>query len=208
MSAHVSDPDLVVLHTLRCSGAGSAERLAALVAPLIPDDAESLLLHLAAHGLAAYSGGPFGGWSLTEAGRDADAQRIARELDHAGARDDVQAAYDDFVGLNTRTLDICGDWQIRSSGPPMVLNDHTDRVHDGRVLARLAAVDAEVQPLCAALAARLHRFSHYGPGLRSALDRARQGELDMVTDTLDSYHGLWFRLHEDLLTTLGISREA
>ena len=197
-----------MLHTLRCSGAGSAERLAALVAPLIADDAESLLLGLAAQGLAAHSGGPFGGWSLTEAGRNADAQRIALELDRVGARDDVQAAYDDFVGLNTTTLNICGDWQIRSAGPPMVLNDHTDRVHDGRVLARLAAVDAEVQPLCARLGARLQRFSHYGPGLRSALERARQGEAAMVTDALDSYHGLWFRLHEDLLTTLGISRGA
>jgi hypothetical protein len=28
-----------------------------------------------------------------------------------------------------------------------------------------------------------------------------------VADTLDSYHTVWFQLHEDLLVTLGISRE-
>ena len=49
----------------------------------------------------------FGGWGLTDAGRATDAAR-ARELDGANACDDVQGAYDDFLGLNQRTLDICG----------------------------------------------------------------------------------------------------
>ena len=28
-----------------------------------------------------------------------------------------------------------------------------------------------------------------------------------LADGLESYHTVWFQLHEDLLTTLGISRE-
>ena len=200
------DADLVVLHTLRCRGALSTEGVAAAVSRSGAIAVEDVLLDLATRGLVTHDGGVFGGWRLTGAGRDADAEWIALELERADARPDVQAAYDDFVDLNQRTLDICSAWQVRSFAP-MVLNDHTDRTYDAGVLRRLATVDADAQAVCARLAARLHRFSHYGPRLASALDRARKGELDQVTDSLDSYHSVWFQLHEDLLATLGIDRD-
>jgi hypothetical protein len=203
---HRSDPDLVVLHTLRCCGFVSIQRLCELLGPIVTVDVEEVLLRLAGQGLVRNSGGAFGGWGLTDAGREVDAQWIALELDRAQGRRDVRTAYDDFLGLNQLTLDICGDWQIRKSEQPLVLNDHTDRVYDGSVLARLRSVNAAVQPICAALAARLERFAQYGPRLATALDRARHGELDQVTDSLDSYHAVWFQLHEDLLVTLGIPR--
>lgn len=59
---HRSPPDLVVLHTLRCCGALSTERLAAAVAPLATVDVDDLLLDVAGRGLVAHSGGAFGGW--------------------------------------------------------------------------------------------------------------------------------------------------
>jgi hypothetical protein len=203
---HRSDPDLVVLHTLRCCGFLSSQRLAALLTPVLSVDVEEALLRFAAQGMVRNSGGTFGGWGLTDAGRELDATWIALELDRAEARRDVQLAYEDFLGLNPVTLEICGDWQVRKAEQPIVLNDHTDRVYDGSVLTRLHSVDAAAQPVCARLAARLLRFGHYGPRLASALDRARHGELDQVTDSLDSYHSVWFQLHEDLLVTLGLSR--
>ena len=53
----------------------------------------------------------------------------------------------------------------------------------------------------------LMRFGLYGTRLTAALERALAGNTAYVTDTLDSYHTVWFQLHEDLLVTLGISRE-
>lgn len=203
---HRSDPDLVVLHTLRCCGFMSTPRLEALLAPVVSVDVEEVLLRFAAQGMVRNSGGAFGGWGLTDEGREVDAQWIALELDRAEARRDVHLAYEDFLGLNPVTLDICGDWQVRKSEQPTVLNDHSDRVYDGRVLARLQSVNAAAQPVCARLAGRLERFGHYGPRLGAALGRARHGEVDHVTDSLDSYHSVWFQLHEDLLVTLGIAR--
>lgn len=199
------DADFVVLHALRCCGAASTERLAASLGPLTSSDAEDVLLGLAARGLVTHDRGVFGGWRVTDAGLDVDARWVALELERADAGPEVQAAYDDFLDLNQRTLDICSAWQVRSFDP-IVLNDHADKVYDAGVLRRLAKVDAQAQTVCARLAARLHRFSHYGPRLASALDRARRGELDQVSDGLDSYHSVWFQLHEDLLVTLGIER--
>ena len=204
---HAAPPDLLVLHTLRCCGASSADRIAEALAAVISDDVEGVLLGLAAAGLVTHDRGTFGGWRVTDAGREADAARISSELDEVGARNEVQHVYDQFLPLNQRTLDVCGAWQVRSF-KPMVLNDHSDARYDAQVLARLAAVHAEVQPLCELLSAQLHRFSHYAPRLASALQRARDGEVDRVTDSLDSYHSVWFQLHEDLLVTLGIPRQA
>ena len=51
------------------------------------------------------------------------------------------------------------------------------------------------------------RFGLYGTRLTTALERTLGGNIAYVTDTLDSYHSVWFQLHEDLLVTLGISRE-
>lgn len=199
------DADLVVLHMLRCCGSVSTERLSALVGPSTSIDVEDVILDLATRGLVTHGRGVFGGWQLTGAGRAADAEWIALELDRADVRAEVRAAYDDFLALNPRALDICSAWQVRSFDP-LVINDHTDRRHDAGVLRRLATLDADAQAVCARLAARLHRFAQYGPRLASALDRARKGELDQVADGLDSYHTVWCQLHEDLLVTLGIDR--
>lgn len=205
-AAYRSDAELVVLHTLRCCGVSSLQRVADVVAWLLPIDVEEVLLDLAAQGLVGHGGGTFGGWGLTDAGRTADADRITVELDVAGARAQVRSAYDEFLPLNQRTLDICGAWQVRSMGPPLVLNDHSEAAYDEGVLRQLAAVDRAAQPVCALVAERLHRFSHYGPRLASALERARNGEPDLVTDSLDSYHSVWFQLHEDLMVSLGMGR--
>ena len=207
IEAHPSPPDLIVLHSLRCAGYASTDRLRALVSPEIAGDVEDLLLTLATRGLVTHSAGAFGGWGLTDDGRQADAERIAAELDRAGARRDVEAAYRDFLELNRDVLGICAAWQLRSANGATSLNDHTDQTYDVDVLARLATTNARAQPICTRLASRLRRYSHYGPRLATAFERAKQGERDLVTDSLDSYHVVWFQLHEDLLATLGLARE-
>jgi hypothetical protein len=115
-------------------------------------------------------------------------------------------AYDDFLVLNPELLDLCGAWQVRSTGGVTTANDHTDAAYDARVLDLLTDLDRRADAVCADLAAVMPRFQRYRDRLTYALTRARAGELDYVTDRLDSYHTVWFQLHEDLLVTLGIPR--
>ena len=47
----------------------------------------------------------------------------------------------------------------------------------------------------------------YGSRLSSALAKVQGGDGDWFTKpTIDSYHTVWFELHENLLATLGIER--
>lgn len=204
-SAHRSDPDLVVLHALRVIGSASADRVAVatgLTAPTV----ESELIDLALAGQVSHLRGVFGGWSLTEGGKTADAERIAQEVAAAGARDSLEAGLGGFLVLNPVLLQVCTDWQLRPVGDARATNDHRDPRYDARVLDRLQTLHRRAEPVCNGLAAALTRFTPYRPRLALALERAAAGDPAAVTESTESYHAVWFQLHEDLLVTLGRPR--
>ena len=198
-----TDPDLVLLHGLRCTGMASLERLAGAV-DRAASDVESDLIDLGAAGLVSHHGGSVPGWALTGAGREEADRRILAEA--APVRDVVAAAYEDFLALNPVLLQVCTDWQLRSSDGPPLLNDHTDAAHDAAVLDRLAAVVRDVEPILSRLAAVLPRFDRYRARLSDARGRAAAGDGTFVADGMESCHAVWFQLHEDLLATLGQTR--
>ncbi|MGI5498867.1 transcriptional regulator [Lentzea sp. CA-135723] len=191
----------LVLHALRCVGSTGPTRVAWFTG-LDEFAAESALIDLAVAGLVTHDR-DFGGWSLTEPGRAADAAATKAELEQAGTRPALTAAFDDFLVLNPELLDLCTAWQVRPGG---VINDHTDTAYDTRVLSLFADFHARAVPVIAALAAAVPRFDRYSHRLTTALRRAQAGELDRVADTLDSFHTIWAELHEDLLATQGIAR--
>ncbi|MFI1507798.1 transcriptional regulator [Streptomyces sp. NPDC020597] len=205
VSSHPSDTELLVLHALRCAGFSGRASLAA-VTGLSESDVESELIDLAVTGLVTHTAGDFGGWGLTEAGRTADAERIADELASAGARAAVSAAFERFLVLNPELLDLCTAWQMRGVGGTMTMNDHADAAYDARVLDRFTDFHRRAEPVCAELSAALLRFRRYPVRLADALARAKGGELEHVADSTTSYHSVWFQLHEDLLATLDIPR--
>ncbi|MBW6435594.1 transcriptional regulator [Actinoplanes hulinensis] len=191
--------DLTVLHTLRCMGFTDLARVAS-AAGLPPEEAESRLIDLAVEGLVTRTPGAFGGWGLTEAGKTEDARLVAEELDKAGAHAAVTSAYTDFMVLNPELMDLSTAWHLRTVDGVAAVNDHTDAAYDARVLARFADLDRRVSPVCAALTAALPRFGSYRTRLSTALAR---GDL---AESTESYHNVWFQLHENLLVTLGIPR--
>lgn len=204
MASHRSDPALIVLHGLRCIGAAPASRVAdAVRLPLAA--VESELIDLGVAGFVSYTRGAFSGWALTDAGRQQVAALLAAEADRTGTRAAIEHGHRVFAELNPQVLDVCTDWQLRSR-QPNELNQHTDPGYDARVLRRLTALDEHAQGLCSDLAGALSRFQPYGERLAEALERAHAGDIAAVTDRIDSYHSVWFQLHEDLLVSLGIPR--
>lgn len=202
---HTTEADLLVLHALRCAGFSGTTRLAEATG-LSEDEAESELIDLALSGLVTRTGGTFGGWGLSEAGRTEGATRIAAELGTTGTRPLVERAHEGFIELNPELLDLCTAWQLRLVDGVPTANDHTDAGHDARVLDLFSDLDQRLTAVCADLSARLVRFGRYRGRLSGALTRARAGALDQVADGTTSYHAVWAQLHEDLLATLGIPR--
>ncbi|MGZ3145793.1 transcriptional regulator [Lentzea chajnantorensis] len=196
----------LVLHALRCTGATNVTRVAAFTG-LSPSEVESDLIDLAVAGLVTHHR-DFGGWSLTEDGKAADAEQTAAELDGAGTRTELKAAFEEFLVLNPELLDLCTAWQIRPVDGATTINDHTDAAYDDRVVGLFRDFHDRALVVIAALAAALPRFGRYETRLGTALARAEAGERDHLTDTIDSFHTVWAELHEDLLATMGIQRWA
>lgn len=189
---------------------GFAEPGDAVAFPTLPADVVAAeLARLAGAGLVRHQGGRVSGWTLTAAGRRRGERLLAEEADQAGARSALDAAYAEFRLLNGELLAACTQWQLRDVDGRPVVNDHADGDHDAAAVARLARVDEAVQPVAADLAAALDRFGPVGPRLAEARRRVEAGEGDWFTrPTIDSYHTVWFELHENLLATLGIERAA
>jgi len=203
---HQSTDEVIILQTLRCIGHSGESRVAD-ASGFEQEEVVDLLDRLRDRGLTSLDDGPFGGWSLTMSGRRRVESLVEEELAASGARADVLDAYRSFLPLNGPAMDVFHDWQMQILAGNRVLNDHTDAVYDDEVLARLSSIDESAQIVTTRLSTRLSRFSRYGPRLSSALGKARQGDISYVADDLESYHTVWFQLHEDLLVTCGISRD-
>jgi hypothetical protein len=203
-----SDPHLIVLHGLRIKGVAGEDVLAE-VTGLDGDRMAAILAGLAAEGLAVEHRGALAGWSLTPAGRAEHGRLVGAEVDDASARPAVTGAYRRFRALNASALDAFSRWQVRDVAGHAVRNDHGDPAYDAEVVADLAALEHRARPLCDDLAAALERFGRYGDDLHHAVERVEAGDGDWFTRPLmPSFHTVWFELHEDLLTTLGLDREA
>jgi hypothetical protein len=199
---HPSDHRFLVLHGLRLKGFGEPPAIGAAVG-LDAGTVEERLPELAEEELVVRRDGRLAGWSLTREGRSRQQQLAAEELVETGTAWGVRAAYVRFLDVNGDLLAVCTDWQVRGG----TLNDHSDARYDGEVIDRLRAVASTVQPIVADLTDLLDRYGPYGPRFSGALERVAAGDQDYITKPIiDSFHTIWFELHEDLLTSLGIER--
>jgi hypothetical protein len=207
--AHVSEPGFLVLHGLRLKGFAAPEVLAGVME--MPDgDVQGALATLQERGLVQYREGRITGWSLTASGRAEHAERCCDEVTAIGCREVVEGAYRAFLEVNEPFLAVCTDWQLRTAADgAQAMNDHRDSSYDAAVVKRLGDVHVAVDPICTQLTGVMARFAPYGPRLAGALAKVEAGEGEWFTGALiESYHTVWFELHEDLLATLGIAREA
>ena len=212
--AHLSANGLRVLHALRLKGVGEAPAVAAATG-LDGGDVEAALAVLAVEGLVERRQGALPGWAPSALGRKHDDIQVAEELEATASRGVVEAAYREFLALNPELLAICAAWQLRlgegevglADGLAPAINDHTDPVYDAAVIARLIDVHRLVQPVLDVLAGVLARFAPYWSRLAHALAGVQAGQGVWFTrPVIDSYHGVWFELHQDLLQTLGFER--
>ncbi|MGQ0620050.1 MAG: hypothetical protein ACT4QA_09060 [Panacagrimonas sp.] len=139
--------------------------------------------------------------------------RVALEADYSRAfaaqRQDAAfiAAYDRFEHINVQLKALITDWQTIEIAGRRLANDHRDKAHDSRIIDRLGEFHERAATVLAQLIAGVPRLTHYDRALLAALERAEGGDIEWVSDVrIESYHTLWFELHEDLLRIVGQTR--
>jgi hypothetical protein len=146
------------------------------------------------------------GWRLTADGRAA-ADAIVRAERATLDRTEADAQYERFTELNDRFKAAIMAWQLRDVDGATVPNDHTDSAYDADVLQRIAAIDRDLRGVVAWIVSRVGRTAAYPQRFALALEKALQGERRYVAAPLiDSYHTVWFELHEELIRLSGRTR--
>jgi hypothetical protein len=111
--------------------------------------------------------------------------------------------YDEFRSANREFKAVVSQWQLRNGEP----NDHADADYDAAVLSRLDGVNRSVLPILASASAQLPRLDAYSAKLSAALDKIHAGDaVWFARPTIDSYHTVWFELHEELIGAAGLTR--
>ena len=188
-----------VIRTLAVKGYGNGAAVGtALGCPA--EEAARVIDRLVADGMVEAGAGSF---RLTAEGRAAGREKIAEDTAAWGIAN-AGAALDAFVALDQRMKNIVTAWQMKDAS---TFNDHSDTAYDASVLASLGVLHADVDAWLAPLAAGLPRLARYGVRLAAAAAEAAAGDGRYVASPrVDSYHGAWFELHEDLILLAGRSR--
>ena len=191
-----------VLRSLVVKGYATPEGIATAIL-CTPDEANALLDRLVADGLAEVAAGSF---RLTADGKAVGRERIAADTESWGV-ESASAALDAFLALDHRMKETVTAWQMRDVDGTQTFNDHTDAAYDAQVLDDLAALHADAAAWLRPLIAGLPRLAAYLQRLERAAAEARGGDNRYVASPrVDSYHGAWFELHEDLILLAGRNR--
>ena len=188
--------ELIVLQAVRLKGRVSRDDLAATLGEDLPDVVDRLV------GSGLLLDGP--ALRLSPEGRERLTGLLASERSSVDAAA-IATAYDEFRSVNAEFKALVTDWQLKDGQP----NTHDDTAYDAAILARLDDVHHRVTPIVTAAAAQVPRLSRYSDKLHAALDNVHGGDTAWLSRPLiDSYHTVWFELHEELIVAAGLTRES
>ena len=200
----MTDLDLLALHGLAVKKAGSPED----VADILGADPAAVGAALETHVAAGRAAGAKGKFMVAPTGRAWLDERYPQEFARLRGDDAATAAYERFERVNRELLALFTDWQTMPAGGEQLPNDHTDADYDRMVIDRLGDLHERADKVLTRLAELQPRLSRYTERLDAAYDKVLAGDTDFVSGVrVDSYHTVWFELHEDLLRMLGRTRE-
>ena len=190
--------ELTVLQAVRLKGRVSEADLAATVDEN-PADVAATLAQLTAAGLLVQGKT----LRISPEGRERLNALLAEE--RSGVDQNVLAkSYDAFRVVNNEFKALVSDWQIKDGQP----NSHDDPEYDAAVLNRLDNVHQQVLPVITTVTTLLPRLSAYATKLNSASAKVKAGDTTwLARPIIDSYHTVWFELHEELIAASGLTRE-
>jgi hypothetical protein len=193
----------LVMHGLAVKKHATPEVVAGIVG-LETDEVRKVLVNLVEAKRVAEASGKY---LLTPAARmalDSDYSRLYADV---RVHPDFKAGYEGFERLNGALKQLITDWQTLPVGGGRVPNDHSNKDYDAKIIDRLAELYERAELVLKRLAGVVPRFQIYDEKLRAALGRSEDGAIQWVSDAkIESYHTLWFELHEDLLRLMGRER--
>jgi hypothetical protein len=200
----MATPLHLLMHATAIKKNGALAEIAA-VAGLAPGVAESVMTAAVASGRVLDIEGRF---MLSPAGHMIVDSEYSRYCGALRANVDFVKAYERFESVNRDLKRLVTRWQTLEIGGQMTPNDHSDDEYDDGIISELGDLHERFEPILNVLISGDSRLKGYQEKLTAALEKAEDGDKAWVSDArIESYHTVWFELHEDLLRLLGRTRD-
>jgi hypothetical protein len=198
------EPRQLALHTLTLRQLASAEQLSEITGQDVTAVEAALEQSLTDGTVIAARGNHM----ISPAGRAALDAVYPEAFAALRADPTVAAAMDAFeTGVNKQVLALTTDWQTVEVDGERVANDHGDADHDAKVLDRLGRTHEKARKVLQPIVDADPLVERFLDRLGTALVRAEGGETDYVSGVrVDSFHTVWFQMHEHLLRLTGRER--
>ncbi len=199
----ISDIHLV-MHATAVKKGGEQGELAALT--LLSDSRFSLALERAKESgkITEVDGQYF----LSAVGHMIVGAEYSRYYDKVRQSHNFMVNYAKFEAINVDLKSIITSWQMVEVAGASIVNDHSDKTYDSEVIDRLGDLNERFGSILSKMIELIPRFKFYQEKLLIALELAEDGEVQWVSDAkIESYHTVWFEMHEDILRVLGRERQ-
>ncbi|UNU42315.1 hypothetical protein EAO27_06040 [Sphingopyxis sp. YF1] len=141
----------------------------------------------------------------TDAGKRRGEQIVAAHGDAVGGSA-ARAILAAFHPLNDAFKTLVTAWQMRPSDGAPVFNDHSDPDYDAGILGQLPGLHCETTAWLAGIDPQ-GPLPFFRSRFETALARLRAGDTAyLASPKIDSYHNIWFELHEYLIRLAGMTR--
>ena len=147
-----------------------------------------------------------GQWQIEKAGEEEAKRYREKMLEESGRKDEVLEYCRKFEELNARFKELVTRWQMKEEDGTMVPNDHSDPEYDMAILEQLNVIHSETKKLLEKLSEILPIYKRYIPRFEKALKLLMDGNIEYMDLDRQSYHNIWFELHESLLKLSGMKR--
>ncbi len=201
-SETITDVDaFAVVRALALLGFATVGRVALAVAAS-PDAVGNILETLP----QAHIGKAPRGLHVTAEGRAWLSGQLKAERDWVD-RGAAEKLYQEFMVLDARFKQLVTDWQIKMIDGKRIPNDHSDAAYDAAIRARLADFHQGVIALLPDIVGLTARLKSFAVRFARAASAIASGDGTMIASPLkDSYHTIWFELHEELIHLAGRDR--
>lgn len=181
-----------ILHRLSMKGLAETDELAAELDADVAD-VQSELETLQAEGIVETEGF----WYITDEG-EVHLDASLRDRFTESQIEQLEANIDEFSVMDEELKELASEWQAPDGD-----------LSTAELLDQLGALQQSVESFFRDHDERVYsEYRAYLDDLETALEEIEAGNEEYFTGAeVSSYHTVWFRLHDDLLRTLGIERD-
>lgn len=145
-------------------------------------------------------------WKITSKGENVVSEERKVLLEKCEQKDRFIKYCGEFEVLNKEFKELVSRWQMKEEDGVLVPNDHKDPEYDFAIIEKMGIIHERNKDLIRKISDIFPFYKRFINRFEKAYERLTNGEFGYMDRARESYHNIWFELHESLLKFSGTSR--